>query len=212
MLRCSQGVRGRGSAGASPASPSRCCPPTMKFPLDPSIEEGREETESADLVSGAQAKRSDRTGHDASESGDIPGWEKVRARGVTLAVAETAGGTRQSIGGVPRRFPPSNDIASRSDSDTSRLEYPRKLRHHREQRPSVLRGGSWHALACGVSTFHYLCPLASRGVLGEPIRSRRINYGPLPALPRSTGGGKEGAGSSLATRGVGGESLGRVEI
>ena len=164
MLRCSQVVRGRGSAGASP---SRCCAPTMKFPLDPSIEERREETESADLVSGAQAKRSDRTGHDASESGDIPGWEKVRARGVALAVAETAGGTRQSIGGVPRRFPPSNDIASQSDSDTSRLEYPRKLRHHREQRPSVLRGGSWH-----VDTLrrqHFSLPLSAR-------------------FPRSTGG------------------------
>ena len=44
----------------------RDCPPTIKFPLDPSSEEGREETESAGLVSGAQAKRSDRMGHDAS--------------------------------------------------------------------------------------------------------------------------------------------------
>ena len=40
--------------------------PTMKFPLDPSPEEGREGTEPAPDTSGAQAKRSDRNGHDAS--------------------------------------------------------------------------------------------------------------------------------------------------
>ena len=38
----------------------------MKFPLDPSSEEGREETEQQTPASVAQAKRSDRTGHDAS--------------------------------------------------------------------------------------------------------------------------------------------------
>ena len=42
-------------------------PPTMKFPLDPSVEEGREGTESVRHDSVAQAKRSGRKGHDASE-------------------------------------------------------------------------------------------------------------------------------------------------
>ena len=43
--------------------------PNMKFPLDPALEEGREETEIARYLSGSQAKRSDREGHDASISG-----------------------------------------------------------------------------------------------------------------------------------------------
>ena len=42
-------------------------PPTMKFPLDPSSEAGREETERAKETSVAQAKRIDRMGHDASK-------------------------------------------------------------------------------------------------------------------------------------------------
>ena len=53
-------------------------PPIMKFPLDPSIEEGREGTEPVRQQSGAQAKRSDREGHDASDVERIMVVEGVR--------------------------------------------------------------------------------------------------------------------------------------
>ena len=59
------GFLGYWSLTSSVGSPVDC-PPTMKLPLDPSVEEGREETGTANPLSVAQAKRSDRTGHDAS--------------------------------------------------------------------------------------------------------------------------------------------------
>ena len=71
-------------------------PPTMKFPLDPSSEAGSRETETAHHLSMAQAKRSDRMGHDASDSKDLDVSTYAPARGVTLAFAKTAGATRRT--------------------------------------------------------------------------------------------------------------------
>jgi hypothetical protein len=122
------------SSHAPSSQPLRLLPPSLKFPLRPSHQRAKRERQSQKQEAEPGPSRSGSNGHDAGKSTTSPDRVTANARGVAVDPAQQAPAERPQQKALPLPLPPSTVHRIAWRFLRHEPQYPRELRHRREQR------------------------------------------------------------------------------